>query len=92
MYVQFIGNLFLQMLKGIIIPLVIPSLIAAIGYIMESSTEIKINKNPIYRIHEPFSFREGWTPRYHLLHGHHPAGSHPGRHPGDVHQAGRERR
>ena len=31
MYVQFIGNLFLQMLKGIIIPLVIPSLIAAIG-------------------------------------------------------------
>ena len=31
MYVKFIGNLFLQMLKGIIIPLVIPSLIVAVG-------------------------------------------------------------
>ena len=35
MYVQFTGNLFLRMLKGIIIPLVIPSLIAAIGNITE---------------------------------------------------------
>ena len=40
MYVEFIGNLFLNMLKGIIIPLVVPSLIAAIG---NSSTEILIN-------------------------------------------------
>ena len=31
MYVKYIGELFLSMLKGIIIPLVIPSLIAAIG-------------------------------------------------------------
>ena len=31
MYVKYIGELFLNMLKGIIIPLVIPSLIAAIG-------------------------------------------------------------
>ena len=33
MYVEFIGTLFLSMLKGIIIPLVVPSLIAAIGNI-----------------------------------------------------------
>ena len=31
MYVKYIGELFLNMLKGIIIPLVIPSLIATIG-------------------------------------------------------------
>jgi hypothetical protein len=31
MYVKFIGSLFLQMLKAIIIPLVIPSLIVAVG-------------------------------------------------------------
>lgn len=31
MYIKFLGNLFLQMLKGIIIPLVIPSLIVAVG-------------------------------------------------------------
>ena len=31
MYIKFTGNLFLQMLKGIIIPLVIPSLIVAVG-------------------------------------------------------------
>ena len=30
-YVKFIGELFLNMLKCIIIPLVVPSLIAAIG-------------------------------------------------------------
>ena len=35
MYVEFIGTLFLSMLKGIIIPLVVPSLIAAIGKIGE---------------------------------------------------------
>ena len=34
MYVEFIGSLFLNMLKGIIIPLVVPSLIAAIGNII----------------------------------------------------------
>ena len=31
MYVKFIGELFLQMLKGIIIPLIVPALIASIG-------------------------------------------------------------
>ena len=31
MYVKFIGSLFLQMLKAIIIPLIIPSLIVAVG-------------------------------------------------------------
>ena len=31
MYVAFIGKLFLQMLKCIIIPLIIPSLISAVG-------------------------------------------------------------
>ena len=31
MYVQFLGKLFLQMLKAIILPLVIPSLIVAVG-------------------------------------------------------------
>ena len=31
MYVSFIGNLFLSMLKSIIIPLIIPSVIASIG-------------------------------------------------------------
>jgi Na+/H+-dicarboxylate symporter len=38
MYIKFIGNLFLQMLKGIIIPLVIPSLIVAVG-----SLDIKLS-------------------------------------------------
>ena len=31
MYVKYIGELFLNMLKSIIIPLVVPSLIASIG-------------------------------------------------------------
>eukprot|EP00093_Oithona_nana_P006498 06498.XXX_176924_177190_1 [CDS] Oithona nana genome sequencing. len=31
MYVKFIGSLFLQMLKAIIIPLIVPSLIVAVG-------------------------------------------------------------
>ena len=31
MYVKYIGELFLNMLKGIIIPLIIPSLISTIG-------------------------------------------------------------
>ena len=31
MYVKFIGTLFLQMLKAIIIPLIVPSLIVAVG-------------------------------------------------------------
>ena len=31
MYVKFIGELFLNMLKGIIIPLIVPALIASIG-------------------------------------------------------------
>jgi len=38
MYIKFIGNLFLQMLKGIIIPLVIPSLVVAVG-----SLDIKLS-------------------------------------------------
>ena len=33
MYVKYIGELFLNMLKCVIIPLVVPSLIAAIGKI-----------------------------------------------------------
>ena len=31
MYVSFVGKLFLKMLKALIIPLVVPSLIAALG-------------------------------------------------------------
>ena len=31
MYVSFIGNLFLRMLKAIVIPLIVPSLITAVG-------------------------------------------------------------
>jgi len=38
MYVKFIGSLFLQMLKCIIIPLIIPSLIVAVG-----SLDLKIS-------------------------------------------------
>ena len=40
MYVEFIGSLFLNMLKGIIIPLVVPSLIAAIGNIPTLSVKL----------------------------------------------------
>ena len=32
MYVSYIGDLFLNMLKGVIIPLIIPSVIASIGW------------------------------------------------------------
>lgn len=31
MYVAYVGNLFLRMLKALILPLIIPSLIAAVG-------------------------------------------------------------
>ena len=31
MYIAYIGNLFLRMLKALILPLIIPSLIAAVG-------------------------------------------------------------
>ena len=44
MYVKFIGNLFLQMLKGITIPLVIPSIIVGVGS-LELSLSGKTNKH-----------------------------------------------
>ena len=31
MYVSYVGNLFLRMLKALILPLIVPSLIAAVG-------------------------------------------------------------
>ncbi len=40
MYVKFVGSLFLQMLKCIIIPLIIPSLIVAVG-----SLDMRISGN-----------------------------------------------
>ena len=44
MYVKFIGSLFLQMLKCIIIPLIIPSLIVAVG-----SLDLKLSGNNIMK-------------------------------------------
>ena len=40
-YVKYIGSLFLNMLKSVIIPLVIPSLISAIGEHQETG-EVKV--------------------------------------------------
>ena len=45
MYVKFIGSLFLQMLKCIIIPLIIPSLIVAVG-----SLDLKISGMKYQRV------------------------------------------
>ena len=44
MYVKFIGTLFLQMLKAIIIPLIVPSLIVAVGS-LDLSLSGKFKKN-----------------------------------------------
>ena len=41
MYLKFIGTLFLNMLKSVIIPLIIPSLIASIGKLIQGSKGIR---------------------------------------------------
>ena len=43
MYVAYIGNLFLRCLKALILPLIIPSLVAAVGS-LDMSLSGKVNK------------------------------------------------
>ena len=53
MYVKFLGTLFLSMLKSIIIPLIIPSLIVAVG-----SLDLKLSGMYIFLLFIIFFFRE----------------------------------
>ena len=43
MYVAYVGNLFLRMLKALILPLIIPSLVAAVGS-LDMSLSGKVRK------------------------------------------------
>ena len=46
MYVAYIGELFLRMLKALILPLIVPSLITAVGSLdMTLSGKVKITDN-----------------------------------------------
>ena len=46
MYVAYIGELFLRMLKALILPLIVPSLITAVGSLdMSLSGKVKITDN-----------------------------------------------
>ena len=43
MYVSYVGKLFLRMLKALILPLIVPSLVAAVGSLdMSLSGKVKI--------------------------------------------------
>ena len=44
MYVAYIGELFLRMLKALILPLIVPSLITAVGS-LDMSLSGKVSKN-----------------------------------------------
>ena len=44
MYISYIGKLFLRMLKALILPLIIPSLVAAVGSLdMSLSGKVSLN-------------------------------------------------
>ena len=44
MYVSYVGKLFLRMLKALILPLIVPSLVAAVGS-LDMSISGKVNGN-----------------------------------------------
>lgn len=53
MYVAYIGNLFLRMLKALILPLIIPSLISAVGS-LDTGLSGKVGKRQSCFDKEPF--------------------------------------
>ena len=95
-YVKYIGSLFLNMLKCVIIPLVIPSLIAAIGqlYLLERRyifflilflSQFFFFLSFLYivctcRLDGPVPVRQGWLEGHRLLHGHNCPGCHTWHH------------
>ena len=48
MYVSYVGKLFLQMLKALILPLIVPSLIAAVGS-LDMSLSGKVGSNYLWK-------------------------------------------
>ena len=86
MYVGFLGQLFLNMLKCVIIPLVIPSLITAIGKIFEPHKLLRIIID-FPRINESVPNWQDRSPYHGLLSVHHRVGRHPGHRPGGHHPA-----
>ena len=89
MYVSYIGEIFLRMLKALILPLIVPSLITAVGSLDMSLSGIKSSIIPQclkeYQLSNSCGRPSGW-PRHHILpdhhhdrrgDGHHPGGHHP---------------
>ena len=58
MYVSYVGKLFLRMLKALILPLIVPSLVAAVGS-LDMSISGKVNGN-IFTVTQSQKFSQLW--------------------------------
>ena len=56
MYVSYVGKLFLRMLKALILPLIVPSLVAAVGS-LDMSISRKVNGN-IFTVNQSQKFSQ----------------------------------